>query len=302
MYTHHSKAFTLIELSIVLVIIGLIVGGVLVGRDLITSAAARSQISQIERFHQAVNTFRGKYGWMPGDIPSVTATGMGFDRSSATGCQYPVDGCGNGDGKVGNFLSGDNNQFGEAHLFWLDLQRDHLTDYSTIAAVPDFNTPYSQVGDYLPASPLGGGMYVYVWYGGVLNNYLSDPDVDGDGLNYYSVSQVSAFQGYMGLNTSAVIKVNTAYNIDKKIDDGLPQSGAVKAMYIAYLTGGSLKALWSAGSNVTVELGNPPDTSARAGSATTCYDNGNVNGAAMAYSLGQNNGNGANCSLSFRFQ
>jgi prepilin-type N-terminal cleavage/methylation domain-containing protein len=59
-----SGGFTLIELSIVLVIIALIVGGVLVGKDLISAAYVRAQITQIERFNTAVNTFYGKYGYI----------------------------------------------------------------------------------------------------------------------------------------------------------------------------------------------------------------------------------------------
>ena len=45
---YQERGFTLIELSIVLVIIGLIVGGVLVGQDLIRAAQVRATISQIE--------------------------------------------------------------------------------------------------------------------------------------------------------------------------------------------------------------------------------------------------------------
>ena len=56
-----SSDFTLIEMSIVLVIIGLIVGGVLVGQDLIRAAYVRAQVSQIEKFNTALNTFYGKY-------------------------------------------------------------------------------------------------------------------------------------------------------------------------------------------------------------------------------------------------
>ena len=54
--------FTLIELSIVIVIIGLIVGGVLVGRDLIRASQLRGLISEVEEFKTAANTFRLKYG------------------------------------------------------------------------------------------------------------------------------------------------------------------------------------------------------------------------------------------------
>jgi len=74
----NESGFTLIELSIVIVIIALIVGGVLVGQDLISAAAARAQISQIEKYQTAVYTFQGKYGYLPGDISDSTASQFGF--------------------------------------------------------------------------------------------------------------------------------------------------------------------------------------------------------------------------------
>ncbi len=51
MKQNQQSGFTLIELSIVLVLIGLIVGGVLVGQDLIRAAKLRAQIGQIEKFN-----------------------------------------------------------------------------------------------------------------------------------------------------------------------------------------------------------------------------------------------------------
>jgi prepilin-type N-terminal cleavage/methylation domain-containing protein len=68
--------FTLIELSIVLVIIGLLAGGILVGRDLIHAAVIHAQVSQIEKYTMAANTFKLKYGGWPGDIrEACTASG-----------------------------------------------------------------------------------------------------------------------------------------------------------------------------------------------------------------------------------
>src|ERR1035438_2217859 len=88
-----TAAFTLIELSIVLVIIGLIVGGVLVGQNLIAAAGVRATISQIEKYNTAVNTFRTKYNnQLPGDIDATDAAQFGFAARGPN----PGQGDGNG--------------------------------------------------------------------------------------------------------------------------------------------------------------------------------------------------------------
>ncbi len=69
--------FTLIELSIVLVIIGLVVGGVMVGQDLISAARIRAQIKQFETYKLAVGAFKVKYNCLPGDCASATSFELG---------------------------------------------------------------------------------------------------------------------------------------------------------------------------------------------------------------------------------
>jgi len=76
--TKPQQGFTLIELSIVLVIIGLIVGGILVGQDLIKGAEIRATVAQVEKYNSAVNTFRTKFNAMPGDIPQAAAATFGL--------------------------------------------------------------------------------------------------------------------------------------------------------------------------------------------------------------------------------
>lgn len=84
LHSHHAQpGFTLIELSIVLVIIGLLVGSVLVGQELIEAAEFRKIVRDIERYETAVYAFRDKYNCLPGDCPNATT----FFGVSSTGCQ-----------------------------------------------------------------------------------------------------------------------------------------------------------------------------------------------------------------------
>ena len=84
------------------------------------------------------------------------------------------------------------------------------------------------------------------------------------------------------LLSSVSIPVIQAYNIDKKIDDGLPTTGSVVTLYI---------------NSSTVFFSSP--SNAAADTTTTCY-----NTTSNIYSLSTyaNYGAGGNCALSFRFQ
>ena len=107
---HNKSGFTLIELSIVLVIIGLIVGGILVGQDLIKSAEMRNLASQLRQYQVATSTFRGKYNEIPGDMLyiNVQAFGLGIDGTTVAcnilpGQPLPSSIFCNGDGKLYHF-------------------------------------------------------------------------------------------------------------------------------------------------------------------------------------------------------
>jgi len=91
-----KAGFTLVELALVLVIIGLVIGGVMVGQDLIFSAKMRAQIKQVEEIETAYNTFKLKYNCTAGDCPY--ATQLFGTVVSTSPPRYIADG--NGDGLI----------------------------------------------------------------------------------------------------------------------------------------------------------------------------------------------------------
>lgn len=289
-------AFSLVELSIVLVILGLLIGGVLSGKSLIRAAEIRAQLAQIDQFRVAARTFREKYFFLPGDLPEPTATSLGLSTRPA--------GCGDGDGDGLVELWSASAQ-GETSLFWNDLSKAKLIpgSYTYIngngnPCGPGYMLPAqtgSAVANYLPPAKLGGGMYVYVWNGGVDKNiWVGDGMTDG--LNYFTVAGVTQVSGYSccgAFGSQKIMKVMDAYVIDSKVDDGKPQFGGVKTIYITGSTAQWTDTVGAYGSN------HIPGTGATAGSATTCYDNRGVAGP-RSYSTDQNNGEGKNCALSFK--
>jgi len=223
-----TQGFTLIELSIVLVIIGLIVGGVLVGQDLIRAAEIRATVSQIEKYNTAVNTFRGKYGYIPGDLPAAQVNQFQLTTGNVIPATATV---GDGSGLIeGGAVSGSTTGSiaftGEPVLFWNELTVAGYMDGSYgatgLTAAGDtggFTASVANWNLWIPPAKLGRGNSVNV--------------VSVSGLNYYALSgysgAVASGTGSVGAGTNNLTPTE-AYNIDKKVDDGLPATGIVKAI------------------------------------------------------------------------
>lgn len=198
--------FTLIEVAIVLTIIALIVGGVLLARDLIQSWRLRSQLTQFERYDMAVNAFRDKYGGLPGDLPASAAVALGLTTRSG------VDGHGDGDlilegcEPYSQFII--NVPTGcEVLLFWSDLNRTGLLADVPAAATDDYMvaTTFEESLKYLPVSALSEQASVL-------------PVRCMRGPLYYSLIRTRP-------SFSGPLMPWEAEYLDSKADDGLPLSG-----------------------------------------------------------------------------
>lgn len=97
--TDCSRGFSLVELSIVLIIIGLLVGGIMAGQNLIHATKLRNTMVEVDGFIKAVRMFREQYGELPGDFSRATQV-WGSQGASCGASTAKLTCNGDGDGFI----------------------------------------------------------------------------------------------------------------------------------------------------------------------------------------------------------
>ncbi|MCL2075146.1 MAG: prepilin-type N-terminal cleavage/methylation domain-containing protein [Betaproteobacteria bacterium] len=178
---YSQRGFTLIEIALVLVIIGLLLGGMLKGQELIVQARIKNIISDMNSISVAAYTYQDRYRALPGDERDVSRR-----WSNETG--------GNGDGVICGAYNGGGtggvacNSATESVLVWRHLRQAGLLTGSVEGGIPQ-NAAGGLIGIQNGAFGLAG--------------------------HVVCVSNLPA-------------KIAAA--IDSQLDDGLPQSGSVRAI------------------------------------------------------------------------
>lgn len=218
-----DKGFTLVELAIVMIIVGLLIGGVLKGQQLIQNAKVTAVISEIKGYQASMMSFRDAYGANPGDMANAT------DRVSGCGLgNYCEDGNGNaligGTGDVG-----DDGIINVWQLGAVDVTSEpaqffkHLALANLITGVD----PTSNIlawSDLYPKSALRGG-YTITYTSCAGPSCQASPG--GLVLRLHNSLTDGNIEGQLG---SAPATSLEAGNIDRKLDDGVPFTGWVRTV------------------------------------------------------------------------
>jgi prepilin-type N-terminal cleavage/methylation domain-containing protein len=207
--------FTLVELAIVMVIIGLLIGGVLKGQALINNAKVSSSVTQLKSIDTGLNAFQDKFGALPGDLQSA---GTRLPKcSNATNCNIAAA---DGDG----LIEGPNDT-GAVIITTTEATAvfPQLTAADMLSSTADGTQAYSTGAVTFPNFSLGGQMR------------LSYGDGTAQTGLIFATKQAGTFLAAGGLAGTAMGGANGTLSpsdlasIDRKIDDGRPNTGTVYA-------------------------------------------------------------------------
>ena len=213
-----QAGFTLVELAIVMIIIGLLIGGILKGQELIANAQVTATASQIKSVEAALNTFDDSYSAMPGDM---LAPGTRLPNCTAAPCST----AGDGNGRIAQAPAAAAAAGDEATRFWSQMATVDLlggVDPASVAIA---------WGGALPAAEIGGGFTI---------GYAAAAPAGSAGTfnsGHYLGMRQTPDVAIAGDATNANLKPTQAARIDRKLDDGAADAGTVRGAGSAAATG-----------------------------------------------------------------
>lgn len=242
---HKRQGFTLFEIAAVLIVIGLVSGGILVGRELIRSSQLRSVMTDVQRYSTAVSAFQQRHDCLPGDCMNATDF-FGQDLGNCANGTVASGTCnGDGDGQIGKFGCGQaacqvevyyNGR--ERFLAWQHLALEGLIDGTFSGTSDPRTTNYfnraSVVGWNIPASRIANAGYL-IGYINIVQSW-DRWDFEGHGIFFGDPKTDPATTDEMWIGslfepTGPAISAVDAMELDNKNDDGRPNTGNVMSAY-----------------------------------------------------------------------
>ncbi|PIR31732.1 MAG: hypothetical protein COV36_07150 [Alphaproteobacteria bacterium CG11_big_fil_rev_8_21_14_0_20_44_7] len=225
-----KRGFTLLELSFVIVVIGLLVGAAVIADNLITNSRAVQVVRELQQYNLALGQFYRVHRFLPGDLPNATAM-----WGTVTGdCDYVAgtgtETCdGDGDGTVD--FTGSTGWEHESFRMWEQLYfaRFIETEYTGAPTTSCTAGIYCITpGETLPRTSYGRDTIFYFSY---IQGYWSwtwrNHDTHAFMIGAPNNQQTA---GYEGMWHGKALTPQQAYSMDLKLDDEDPYTGKITNM------------------------------------------------------------------------